>query len=127
MATERVRLRYIHIVSFRKSVLNNWDDFEAANRALVNELAPRDAVLFLSKRADHLVFVYGYTAVAEASDKPNGAKKSNARKVLASKHLRLQNGRWTPQLLVDYAAMVGLELEGLKRFAEQYAEAKSQR
>jgi len=43
---------------------------------------------------------------------------------IVSKALRLRNGRWTPTLLGDYAASVGLELEGIKGFQQMYEEAK---
>lgn len=113
-----MRLRYVTVADFRKSEIHNYDEFRAQKKALAESFRSDDVVLFLNAGCDQLVFVYGFKDCAE-----NGAGE---RKILASRRLRLTNGRWTPQLLVNYGELVGLKLEGLKTFQERYQEHKEE-
>lgn len=86
-----------------------FDAFRSKNRALANDLKGEDAVCFLSRGENQVLFVYGFSG--------------EENEVLGSARLRLRSGRWNPMMLANYAASVGLTLVGIKKFEEAYAEA----
>lgn len=111
-----VRLRYVAVADFRKSEANN---FRAIDQKIRDQLSGSDVVCLRSQSGDQVVFVYAPSAVQNAA----GADLE----VVASTRLRLPKGRgWDPRMLSEYAAAVGLELIGLKKFADYLAHLTEQ-
>jgi hypothetical protein len=109
MDAQRLRLRHIvRFVDFRKSEMTNWEEFarKRSNRELVQRLGRNDCVMFTSTAEDQLVFVSGFREVVDET------AQTGQREILATRRLRMRNGRWSPKLLVDYARDVGINIEG---------------
>lgn len=79
------------------------------------DLAVGEAFLFIAKGNDQVLFVFADHEVM-FGDTP--------RRVTDSRKLRLGAGTWSPYMLQNYANAVGLNLQGIKRFEEVYAERK---
>ena len=109
-----VRLVEIVEANFRKSELTNFNSLPVTRRT---SLHPGDAICFVSRTGNQLVFVHKPIQLASG-------RKSGARDVVYSTRLRLTQGTWEPTMLANYAASVGLTLVGLKRF-EQYHSQRS--
>jgi hypothetical protein len=117
---QRLRLRRIvRFVDFRKSEMTNYVEFsrKRTNRELIQSLGPNDCIMFTSTAEDQLVFVSGFRQIADP-----GATATTEREILCSRRLRLRNGRWSPQLLVNYGEMAGLKIDGpgLTDYRTQY-------
>lgn len=97
-----VKLRYVTQCHFGRSEMTNFDALPTDAKALLR--APMDAVLLVSMGGNQLCFVY---------------RPTDDRTVL-SVRVRLRHGTWNPLMLGDYAAGVGLNIVGLKRFADHY-------
>lgn len=108
--SNKLRLRYVDVVDFRQSELTNFDAFRAKNRELCASFKADDVVLFMNSARTQLVFVYGFRRIKLATELD----------ILPSRRLRLRNGAWSPKLLVEYAKLAGIELQGLKSFEERY-------
>jgi hypothetical protein len=91
-----VRLRRIEEASFNCSEKTLFMNLTNKVR---NDLKGNDAVCFVSKGGNQMLFVW-----------------RQAGEILASVRLRLLHGTWDPLMLQNYANEVGLELEGLPRF-----------
>lgn len=113
----RLRLRKVEVVDFRRSEATNFEEFRSKNKQLVESFGVDDVVLFINHQSNQLVFVYGFRDLSEEID---GVAVS--RQLLVSRRLRLTNGAWSPALLVDYARQAGIELAGLKSFGERLKE-----
>lgn len=111
-----MRLKYIQKADFRKSERTNLVEFRKKNYAAVRNLLPDDVICFISSQQDQLVFVHGFVEMT------NG--KNQFFQILSSRRLRITGGTWNPLRLADYAKEVGLELEGLKKFADYYKNLK---
>jgi hypothetical protein len=116
-----MRLRLVVTADFRKTEATNWDELRAAydkSRGAEPGTIPPDVkkgevVLMLSTLRNQLVFVYPpYEAQF------NGTTV----KIVASRRLRIEGGRFDPRMLANYAEDVGLRLEGMKRYEEYFAE-----
>jgi hypothetical protein len=113
---QRLRLRHIvRFVDFRKSEMTNWEEFarKRGNKEVVKRLGPNDCVMFTSTGEDQLVFLSGFRQLEEAAVE---------REILFSRRLRLRNGRWTPQMLVNYGRDAGIQIDGpgLSDYRTQY-------
>lgn len=106
-----MRLRQIEQVDFRRSEQTNFLAFTKENPAVAASLKIEDAILFINKKMDQLVFVHGFKHLTTAG---------RSYRVLTSQRVRLKGGRWNPLRLADYATDAGLPLEGLRRFADHY-------
>jgi hypothetical protein len=106
---QRLRLRRIvRFVDFRKSEMTNYEEFarKRSNKELVASLGPLDCVMFTSTGEDQLVFISGFRQIADVG------RTATEREILCSRRLRLRNGRWSPQLLVNYGDMAGIKIDG---------------
>src|ERR1700690_4091723 len=103
-----MRLRFVEEVSFGKSEQTNFLEFSAKNESLAKNLSSEDAILFVSKTGNQLVFIHGFTVLDSKT------------KVLSSRRLRLSGGKWNPLRLANYATEVGVTLDGIKRFEQYY-------
>lgn len=110
-----VHLRRIAVSDFRTSEATMF----AALPANVREtLKGSDAVCFVSRSGNQIVFVYRQVVC--------GITRGGGRQMLtASVRLRLSHGTWNPLLLQNYANSVGLKLVGLPRFEEHFAARKA--
>lgn len=113
----RLRLRKVEVVDFRRSEATNFEEFRTRNKQLVDSFGTDDVVLFLNHQMNQLVFVYGFRNLSEEID-----GVAMPRQLLVSRRLRLLNGAWSPALLVDYARKAGIELAGLKSFGDRLKE-----
>lgn len=109
LPTKSVVLKQIETVDFRKNERTCWREFMVKNRHF--KLGANGALLLLSKSMTQLCFIYG------ATDLPY---QEHSVEVLASLKLRISGGAWNPLRLSEYASEVGLELVGIKSFAEHY-------
>lgn len=110
-----MRLKHVEKVSFRASEQTNWLAFSKTHRDIALSLRKDDVVCFLSQTENQLVFIHGFDAWEDETGR--------VVQVLSTRRLRI-NTRWNPLMLANYAAQVGLELEGLKRFEEFYKSLK---
>lgn len=109
---QRVQLRLVQVTSFRRSEKTSFEALPAEER---DAMRPSEAICFVSKSGNQVVFVYRPTSVPL-----NGSGPVD---VLPSSRLRLGRGRWNRYMLQNYANEVGLELVGLPRF-EKILEAE---
>jgi hypothetical protein len=109
-----LRLRYIDAVDFRASEMTNYM-LALRKQPSLGRFKSNDAVLFLSKKRDQLIFVYGFFMT-------NG--EDGVRRFLRSERLRLDGGTWDALMLQNYANDVGIRLEGIKTFEEHLKAAK---
>jgi hypothetical protein len=115
LSLKSVTLQHIETVDFRKNERTCWRDFLAKNKGF--KLRAGGALLLISKSMNQLCFVYGSHHI----DEPQ------ATDVIASLKLRISGGAWNPYRLSDYASEVGLELIGIKSFAEHYERSLRER
>ncbi len=109
-----MRLKYIDTCSFQRSEATNFADLKKKNKWV---LLPGEVACLVSMTGDQLVFVYGHRDADPNPDDPNGVVFP----VVHSERLRLSGRqKWNPMMLANYAAGVGMKLEGLKRFEEHY-------
>ena len=108
-----VNLRQIATVDFRKNERTCWLEFVKKNPRFT--LNSGDALLLLSKSFNQLCFVYGTTEL-------RGTVSGLDSEVLTSLKLRISGGTWNPLRLSEYANSVGLELIGIKSFAQRSEE-----
>lgn len=106
-----LRLRFIMQVSFGKSERTNFIEFKRKNPAVAKMLGPQDVVAFVSKSGDQIRFVYGFDELYHEGKKFE---------VLVSANYRISGGQWNPLMLANYAAEMGLDLRGIKRFEDYY-------
>jgi len=111
-----MRLRHIVSVSFNKSELTNYKEFLLQNPGASTVLKGNDVILLISKSRDQLVFVYGFDAL----DK-NQILFTSRMRILTAKGGK---GVWNPLMLKNYAEEQGIDLEGLKKFEEYYAQLR---
>lgn len=78
------------------------------------ELGPNDVVAFVSLAHNQILFVW---RPLEIDVSAYGHRRGNAT-VFRSQRLRLSNSTWEPTMLANYAADVGLQLDGLRRFED---------
>ncbi|HJU21444.1 MAG TPA: hypothetical protein VJ891_02955 [Casimicrobiaceae bacterium] len=107
-----VNLRAVATADFRSSEFTNFEAWKKKHGGLAKKLGETDAVLFLSQSGGQIVFVHGFTTFETRN------RRAGTGEVLRSERLRLRDGTWSPYLIADYAACVGLKLNGLKRFVD---------
>ncbi len=121
-----MRLKYIAQVDFRKSEATNFLEHHVIKRGKEIEkrvpLKPGEVACLIASSGNQIVFVYN----------PDRVRDINAgveeRPVFHSERLRLTNGgRWDPLMLGDYAAQVGIQLEGIRLFKQHYDEMTRER
>lgn len=106
-----MRLKYIDTCSFSKSEATNFRELSKKNKW--RTLGPDECVLLVSMTGDQVVFVYQTRDVHWF--------ESRASEVVHSRRLRLDGRqKWNGTMLVNYAEMVGIKIDGLKRFEEHY-------
>jgi hypothetical protein len=115
---ERLKLRrVVDPADFRLSEASNMKILQSEDPDLVASLKGDECVLFVSGRGDQLVFVYGFRHFADLS-----GKVAIDRIVLPSRRYRIiGGGEWNPKKLANYAADVGIELEGRRKYDEAHA------
>lgn len=100
-----MRLAKIIQADFRKSELTNL--LAQHSKPMNGEL-----MLFVNHGGNQLLFVHSLLTI-------------DGREVVRSERLRLRRGTWNPLMLVNYAAEVGLHIDGLKRFESYYKKLSS--
>jgi hypothetical protein len=112
----RVHIRLRRIVwpaDFRRS---DRTLYESLNQKEVKRMRGSDAVCFVSRTGNQVLFVYRSTHVGIGA-------RGTAKAIITSIRLRLTSGRFTPSMLTTYALDCGLAIEGAKRF-EHYVALK---
>lgn len=105
-----MRLVRVERVNFRKSEATNFREIVAREKL---ELRSGEVVCMRSMTGGQLVFVW-------RPDKVD-AGQGNTVEVLTSRRLRLEGGQtWNPLMLANYASLVGLKIENLRRFEEHW-------
>ena len=117
----KVRLRRIVRGNFRKSERTLFEELPAHVR---RGLSNTDAVCFVSSGGNQLVFVYGFTNVGLTKNTGTVRRRFG---IVTSIRLRLTGSTWSPEMLQNYAADCGIELEGIKRFEAHYKLMRSKK
>ena len=108
------RLVLIEHCDFRKSEWTNLQEILKANK---KKLGKSDVVAMVSGNGKQLVFCYAHDTFSHADFRGHPRDIG----VVQSVRYRLTHGgSWSPIMLADYAAAVGIELIGLKRFEKYY-------
>ena len=103
-----LRLKAIKLgVDFRRTESFNLAEFQKSS-SFPGALAKNEVFLFVSMTGSQLLWILH-------SDEH----------VIDSRKWRLLHGAWNPQLLQDYAACVGIQLQGIKSFAQQFEAYKA--
>ena len=119
MAVTTVSCRLRHIVwpaDFRRSDATLYAELPAAVR---RELKGDDVVCFVSGTGNQVLFVYMQRKVGLIRN--TRLKKTRPRQLTHSVRLRLNAGRFSPDMLANYAAECGIQLRGIKSFEDHYA------
>lgn len=112
----RVRIRRIvWPADFRYSEQTLFDQLPGDFR---KSLRGRDAVCFVSTVGNQVQFVFSPTAMLTGRGLDTEA--------LFSARVRLRRGTFNPEMLANYAGDKKLELEGIQRFEERYAQLKKE-
>lgn len=104
-----MRLRDIYEANFHFGpwTLNEiWEAHRKKNKW--PQLKMGEVTLLISKKREQLLFLSPTT------------KLSDGQVVLDTRRLSLKGVGWNPLRIKEYAAMVGIDLEGLKNFEEHY-------
>jgi len=117
----KIRLKAIKFgADFRCSELTNYDKFRKSSR-YPGDLVSGEAFLFISKSGNQMIWVLHVGNMKFL--KHNGAV---IKRIIDSRKWRIQGGSaWNPMMLADYAEEVGLELVGIKKFAQLYEERRA--
>lgn len=111
---QRLRLVAIRFgVDFRKSELTNY----MIHRRTLPPLGSHEAFLFVSRSENQLIWILNFGDAKTARGKDA--------EIIDSRRWRLTAGTWSPDMLVNYAAEVGIELIGRKSFEQQFEERYS--
>jgi len=111
-----MRLRVIAHMDFRKNEHTLYNEVMESYPKL--RFKTDDCVCMISGNGKIVRFVFGFTKL-EALIKRG--KVSSTTQVLSSRVHRITGyGIWNPLMLQNYANAVGLEIEGLKSFAQYY-------
>ena len=112
-------LRLKHIVQdvdFRKNELTTYEAWHVSKN-FTDDPKLGEAIMFVSKSGNQLLWVLHYN--------PESLVLKTNRRSIESLKFRVSGGYWNPMLLANYAAEVGIELEGIKRFEESFNELRS--
>lgn len=113
----RIRLKHIiQEVDFRYNELSIYEKHRKS-KDFVADPKVGEAILFVSKSGNQLLWVLGYDADVMV--------QTTIRRRIESLRLRVSGGYWNPLMLADYAENVGIQLEGLKKFEESYNAKRS--
>jgi hypothetical protein len=118
----RLRLLLIHYGDFRKSELTLFNEVAKKNRGL--KVGKHDVVALISGNGKQIKFIHGFTSMEVIGGKTREVTGRKTR-ILQSDAFRIDGaGSWNPLMLANYAAAVGIELIGLKKFEETYRRLK---
>lgn len=118
----RLRLLLIHYGDFRKSELTLFTEVTKKNRGL--KVGATDVVALISGNGKQVKFIHGFTQMAVIGGRTMEETGKSTR-ILKSDTFRIDGaGSWNPLMLANYAAAVGIELIGLKKFEETYRKLK---
>jgi len=110
-----MRLKLVYQGNFCK---NERTLFEEALKQNDVQLGPDDCVLLVSKGGKLLKFVRRSREISYVN---GSGKNGHSTTILASDTYRITGyGKWSPLMLSNYAAEVGVELEGIKKFEAHY-------
>lgn len=111
-----MRLKLIHKADFRKNEHTLFMEALKENPELI--LNANECILLLSTNRKQLKFVFRPKEISYVNAEAKNGTKTN---VLASELYRItEAGCWNPLMLANYAENVGIELEGLAKFASYY-------
>lgn len=104
-----VRLKEIYAASFGRSEMTNYRRWQ---KETGRSLAKGEALCLVALSGNQMVFVWKPTKVVISS---------KTQEAFLSVRVRLDHKHWwEPKMLQNYAAIVGLELIGLKRYEDFY-------
>ena len=115
---QRVRLKGVQIVDFRKSDVTLYLEWARDNPGV--RMGADDAICFVSGSGDQIMFVRKLVTV----DNVNERGKSQYT-IVPSLRLRL-DGTWHPYMLAYYAEQVGLDI-GMRAFESALRDARAAR
>lgn len=109
--TERMRLKaIIPNTDFRRNEATIIFDY-MKSRSYAGDLKAGECYLFLSKTGNQLLWFFNNVVEIDAY-------AERVFDVVDSRKWRVTGGTWHPFMLANYAAEVGIELIGIKRFEE---------
>jgi hypothetical protein len=120
-----MRLKYIAQADFRKNEWTNFLEHHVIKRGKKIEkrmaLKPGEVACLVASSGKQIVFVYNPDRVSDVTGE-------DERSVIHSERLRLTaGGRWNPLMLGNYAAQVGIRLEGIRLFEQHFDEMIEER
>lgn len=107
-------------VNFQRS---EADNFQAVMKAHPHvELGANDVVLMISMDKSQMVFMYRKQEI----DVSEYGKRRGAATIYHSERLRLSRSTWDWKMLRNYGEAVGIELDGFRRFEEQFPKLRDE-
>lgn len=115
----RLRLKGIlQDVDFRSTELSIYEGFRRS-RSFPGDPKAGEAYLFVSRAGNQLLWILHY--------EPEIIVIKTKRRRIESMKFRVSGGYWNPLMLANYAADIGIELEGIKRFEDAYAQSQERK
>jgi len=115
----RIKLKAIQFdTDFRKNEWSNYKEFKKSKR-LRGELKANEAILFVSKRRDQLIWILNVGITGIDIGKP--------KEFIDSRRWRILGGTWDPLMLQNYAEEAGIHLAGIRRFEDLYDSNRKKR
>ena len=112
----KIRLKgIVQNVDFRQSELTNYEAFRRTKR-FQGDPKLGEAYLLISTTGNQLVWILKYEADVTVFQ--------TERRRIESLRFRISGGYWNPLMLANYAEEVGIDLVGIKRFEEAFAEMR---
>ena len=112
-----LKLKAVVECSFRRSEMTNLDLFRG-DKSFPGDLTGNEVFMFVSRMGNQVVFIFNDINVME------GDKEC---RLIDSRRLRLGKGRFNPLMLQNYANSVGLDLAGLRRYEDVYADMQDRK
>ena len=107
----KVRLKAVCFdVDFRYNEFGIYEGFRKS-KSFPGDLGKNEVFLFVSRTGNQLLWVLNLTSLDAV-----GSQQS----MIDTRRWRLSGSYWNPMMLANYAADVGLDLVGIKRFEELY-------
>lgn len=108
-----LRLQAVATVSFHKTVRTNYLEWRSKNREFAASLKRGDCIMMRSVGGRSIAFVYGFIGVDD--------DKGITHAAFVHERVDLDDGeRFDEYMIANYAARVGIKLEGIRRLEEHF-------
>lgn len=104
---------------FRRSEMTLYDELRKEPKFKQVELTPGRVILFVSCSENQLIWLFA----AGELEGYHGKKAA----IIDSRRWRILHGTWNPQMLANYARLVGIELTGIRLFETGFKQEREER